>query len=263
MRDTLFNKKEKHDTLIEWLSTPIKPFDIGWEGCNFLKPGRVVGIGGNPSSGKSMLVCQWTFEALRKNLDLKALMVCTGDLSRKDIYARELGRQLKRSPNWITEGSFAENNDDKNLVIDHWRDDFQFLDRLRFLETPFTDEDLREKISEADDYQWIVIDYLQAISTGESRDRNTMVEKVLASLMRLKDDKKLFILVSSLNRANYGVDDMSAFKNCGDIEFWLDDGFILSGKDDLRKLAHVKSRHGVASDLNLRFKDLNFSIRGV
>lgn len=72
---------------------------------------------------------------------------------------------------------------------------------------------------------------------------------VVASVGRTKDSR---------GRSSYDADslDLASFKESGELEFGADDAFILTPEkksQDVRRLRHLKSRHGECKDILLKF----------
>src|SRR5262249_41499915 len=139
-------------------------------------------------------------------------------------------------------------------------------DRLAFVRPPF---DLANVAATADafDAQLLLLDYIQRIPPpGEHADPRGRVNATMDYLRQFADAGVAVLVVSAVGRtkdrrgrSSYGGNDLNlaSFKESGELEYGADDAFILTrdgeSNSDLVLLRHLKSRHGEARDITLRF----------
>jgi replicative DNA helicase len=223
-------------------------------------PGLVTLIGGAPGVGKTSIVVQMTFDALRLTPTLRAL-VCNVEMSPQALLDRQLARLSGLSLNVIRH---------RELTADHAsRLDaglttlVPLLDRLAFLRPPF---DLVNVAAAADAVEagLIVLDYVQRIAPpGEHRDRRVAVDAAMSYLRQFADAGIAVLAVSAVGRSRdargrstYSELGLASFRESSEMEFGSDDAYILQPDEDDPQtvvLRHLKSRYGEPSDITLSF----------
>jgi replicative DNA helicase len=222
-------------------------------------PGLVTLIGGAPGAGKTSLVLQWLFEALRLTPTLRAL-VCNVEMSPAVLLDRQLARLADLDASIIRHRRIgAEHNIDRGLAELE-----AVADRLAFVRPPF---DLSNVARSADDFEagLIVLDYIQRIPPpGEHSDRRGSVDATMGYLRQFADAGTAIVVVAALarskdakGRSSYGGDALSlaSFRETSELEYGADDALIVApaADDQTVTLKHLKSRHGETRDITLRF----------
>jgi len=138
-------------------------------------------------------------------------------------------------------------------------------DRLAFVRPPF---DLTNVAACVDDFDAdiILLDYVQRIlPPGDHGDKRGSVNAAMDHLRRFADAGMAVLVVSAVGRtkdskgrASYdgGSLSLASFRESSELEFGADDAFILVHDPKVEGqviLRHLKSRHGRATDLTLRF----------
>jgi hypothetical protein len=94
---------------------------------------------------------------------------------------------------------------------------------------------------------------------GDTSDEKANTKRNTKELSRLMmEQDKIIILVSSIPRVAYGKEDLSVFKECGDIEFCIQSGILLKdinhgGTDRMLNAVVLKNTRG-ASGCNFWLK---------
>jgi replicative DNA helicase len=139
-------------------------------------------------------------------------------------------------------------------------------DRLAFVRPPFT---LANVAATADAFRadLILLDYIQRIAPpGDHGDRRGAIDKSMDYLRQFADAGVAVVVVSAVGRgkdskgrSSYAEGlSLASFRESSELEFGADDAFILAPGDDADDgavtLRHLKSRHGEARDISLRFE---------
>jgi replicative DNA helicase len=231
-------------------------------------PGLVTLIGGAPNIGKSALVMQLVFDALRLTPELRAI-VCNVEMSPAALLDRQLAR-LAGIP--LTPIRYRRLDAEHAGRVERGMHDLERLaDRLAFVRPPF---DLANIAASADAFEagLIVLDYIQRIGPppGTHGDRRGAVDATMSYLRQFADVGIALIVVAAVarskdakGRSSYGAGlSLASFRETSELEYGADDAFILVPADDgdgedgpLRRvvLRHLKSRHGETRDIPLIF----------
>jgi replicative DNA helicase len=106
-----------------------------------------------------------------------------------------------------------------------------------------------------------VIDYLQRLGApGQHRDKRSQTNAILDTFRQFADAGPGLLLLSSVGRqpnkngkSTYDGLTLASFKESGDIEYAVDDAYILAPPEDgWATLKHVKARHTEMTDIVLR-----------
>jgi replicative DNA helicase len=141
-------------------------------------------------------------------------------------------------------------------------------DRLAFVRPPYT---LDNVAATADAFRAdvLLLDYIQRIAPpGNHTDRRGAVDATMNYLRQFAEASVAVIVVAAVarsrdskGRSSYSEGlSLASFRESSELEFGADDAFILApdpdaGDDpDAVLLRHLKSRHGEAADLPLRFE---------
>lgn len=222
-------------------------------------PKRVVMIGAPPGIGKTALVMQWVFDALQFNPELKAI-VANVEMSPDDLLNREFARFAGVPLDTVIKRKFD------GIPVNERLATFPNVDgRLIFLQPPFTLDNVCAAAGETE-AELIVLDYIQRIAPTvhyKSSDPRHQNNEAMAIVRRLANEfERAVIVVSSVGRGDkYKKLGLSSFKESGELEFGVDDAYILEAHEsgELLNLKHVKARYGVRQDVALSFKHGRFS----
>ncbi len=241
-------------------SGPLARIEIG--------PKLITLVGGAPGSGKTALVMQCVFDALRLSPSLRAV-VCNIEMPPDVLLERQLSRLSGVPLNVIRYRKFAKQHADR---IDTGLATIEAIaDRLCFVRPPFTLENVATSVDDfaplsTGDGVLLVLDYVQRIMPpGIQGDKRGSVDAMMNYLRQFADAGAAVVAVSSVGRqkdnrgrSSYAGDAMSlaSFKESGELEFGADDAFILTTANDdwtCRELKHLKSRHGEPKNLFFKF----------
>jgi replicative DNA helicase len=226
-------------------------------------PGLVSLIGGGPGAGKTAFVMQCVADALRITPTLRAV-VCNVEMSPPVLLDRQLARLSGIELDLIRYRRLTTEHADR--IQFGFEQLESFTDRLAFVRPPF---DLANVAAVADafDAGLIVLDYIQRITPpGDHNDKRGSVNATMDYLRQFADAGVAVIAVSAVgrvkdDRGRTGYDgagmNLASFRESSELEFGCDDAFILhpeaKGEGDTMRLRHLKSRHGAAADVLLRF----------
>jgi replicative DNA helicase len=237
-------------------------------------PGLVWLLGGAPGAGKTAFVMQLVIDALRLTPTLRVL-VCNVEMSVGVLLDRQLARLSGIDLDTIRHRRFDGSHADRlNLAI-HTLE--ALGERLAFVRPPF---DLANIAAAADAHNadLIVLDYVQRIRPpGEHGDKRGSVNALMDYLRQFADAGVAVIVLSAVGRtkddqgrSSYSGSGMSlaSFRESSELEFGCDDAFILhpegdKSEGDTLRLRHLKSRHGEARDLLLKFDRPRMSFAAV
>jgi replicative DNA helicase len=226
-------------------------------------PGLVALIGGAPGAGKTAFVMQAVVDALRLSPDLRAV-VCNVEMSPGILLDRQLARLSGVDLSEIRHRRLGPEHADR---IDQALSTLEPLaERLAFVAPPF---DLANVAATADAFGagLLLLDYIQRIPPpGDHADNRGSVNATMDYLRRFADAGVAVVVVSAVGRtrdgkgrSSYSGDglNLASFRESSELEFGCDDAFILTPDDDQGEavtLRHLKSRHGEAKDILLRFE---------
>jgi replicative DNA helicase len=225
-------------------------------------PQRVTLFGGAPGAGKTALTMQFTFDGLRLNQTLRAL-VCNVEMPPAALLDRQLARLSGIDLDDIRHRRLTHKHADR---LDQAMNTLEpLMDRLCFLRAPFG---LENVAATADDFSagLLVLDYIQRIlPPGAHRDRRGSVDATMDYLRRFADAGVAVLVVAAVartkdskGRSSYdgaGLN-LASFRESSELEFGADDAFILvpdSKAADVVTLRHLKARHTEPQDLLLKF----------
>lgn len=240
-----------------------------------LRPRQITCIGGPPNTGKTALLSQLAIDALLADTSLRAIIACV-EMNDRVLMERTLarlsgvylGRILKR-----------ERDDRIAARIEAARPRLESLaDRLMFIPRPFT---MRDVLASSAEFrpQIVLLDYLQRIPANESvLEMRQQVGLAMTQVRVLADQGPAVLAAAALNRQASGrsqsraestddnVNDLAAYRDSSDIEYSLDDAYVLTNApgnsvamhgDEYRPkklvLRHVKSRNNVPQHVPLLF----------
>ena len=224
-------------------------------------PGRATGLGGGPGSGKTSLSMQLMVDGLRLSDELRVL-VANVEMAPGVLMDRQLSRLSGIDLNIIQERKFQEEH---TARLHAGFAELEFIcGRLGFVKGPFTFDNVAAAADELEP-QILVLDYLQRFqSSASGDDRRGGLDQSMSLIRRFADAGSCVFVVSALarqknsqGRSGYDAETltMAAFRDSSEIEFGLDDAYILTtGKEPSeRVLKHLKSRNGECRDIALEF----------
>ena len=224
-------------------------------------PGRATGLGGGPGSGKTSLSMQLMVDGLRLSDELRVL-VANVEMAPGVLMDRQLSRLSGIDLNIIQERKFQAEH---TARLHAGFAELEFIcGRLGFVKGPFTFDNVAAAADELEP-QILVLDYLQRFQRSASGDdRRGGLDQSMSLIRRFADAGSCVFVVSALarqknaqGRSGYDAETltMAAFRDSSEIEFGLDDAYILTtGKEPSeRVLKHLKSRNGECRDIALEF----------
>ncbi len=249
---------------------PLKRFRVGNGALSQIEvaPKQITLVGGAPGAGKTAFTMQLVIDAMRLTQTLRAV-VCNIEMSANVLLDRQLARLSGVPLKAIREREIASHQADR---IDAAMNSLDELgDRLCFVRPPF---DLGNVAATADEFAplgdgaelLLVFDYIQRIAPpGIHGDKRGAIDASMNYLRQFADAGAALLVVASVGRtkdsrgrSSYDGDslDLASFKESGELEFGADDAFILAtskSSNQLRRLKHLKSRHGECKDIELQF----------
>jgi 5S rRNA maturation endonuclease (ribonuclease M5)/nucleoside-triphosphatase THEP1 len=188
---------------LKCFKTPLPSFNATMGGG--LKEGLHV-FGGEPGVGKSALSLFLTGDMAASTA---RVLYCTYEISKRQCWSRVASRYERRAWEKIEMNPSELMTTTKTVLT-------EMSKRMRIV----TGWGINEIERAADNYDIIVVDYIQRMP-GRSSDVRTNCSENAQKLSNLARDKaKVIVCVSSLSRRGYGQEaDMSALKESGDIEY--------------------------------------------
>lgn len=231
-----------------------------------LVPGEMTLIGGAPGSGKTGLVYQLLFDALRYNPELNALSVNV-EMSYFDLLDRQMSRLANVPLARIRAGTIDKRGAELAPAVEILR---RVGPRIHYAEPPYVMPSIRATVDEVKP-AILVVDYIQRIGVPGHQDKRNEMNAALDELRRVADQGVAVLILSSLTRTKgktgNGYDNstsLGSFRETGELEYAVDTAFIMSAvreKDEpftKCELKNLKRRHGQRQDIELR---ADFSIQ--
>lgn len=227
-------------------------------------PGLVTLIGGAPGAGKTAFTMQATIDALRFDPELRAV-VANIEMPPAVLLDRQLSRLSGIDLRTIRYRQCGAEHGERLAAGLATLE--SVTDRLAFVRSPF---DLGNVAATADafDAGLLVLDYIQRFTPpGEHDTKRGSVDASMNYLRQFADAGVAVVVISAVSRskdakgrssyAGEGLN-LASFRESSELEFGADDAFILHPDDDdddgdTIRLKHLKSRHGEADDVLLRF----------
>lgn len=201
------------------------------------------GIAGKPGTGKTAIALYIAQQIVqinkRRNSDkpIRALY-CTYEIPKAQCWAR-ISSIYDNQHSWTEiERDRKMDNIAKSITA-------KIADNLRIVD----DWGISEIARAIDYYDIFFIDYIQ-VMPGDSADERTRVARNIRAISQLRQEyHKIFIVLSSIPRVAYEREDLSVFKESGDIEFAIQGGFLLKdinqgGEDRLLNIIVLKNTRG-------------------
>jgi replicative DNA helicase len=240
-----------------------------------LRPGEITCVGGPPNCGKTAFTLQLQIDAMLMDPSLRGVIACV-EMSKEVLMARTLSRL-----SGIYLGKILKRERDEFFAarIEAVRNRFESLaDRLVFIKRPFTMLDVRAVCEEVQPHI-VQLDYLQRIPPDLMvMETKQQVTATMTQVRLLADQGPAVLAVAALNRQSSSrsqsraeatddnVNDLAAFRDSSDIEYSVDDAFVIAkargntvtrhGEDYRPKnlvLRHVKSRNSLTMHVPVVF----------
>lgn len=228
-----FDKQESLYTL----KTGIKTID-NWYGGG-LKVG-LHAIAAEPGVGKTALSLFLSHNMVVLNPNVKGLY-CTYEVPKSQCWSR-LASMYDNAHTWteIETNPTILSPAAKAIMT-------RFSEKIRVVSM----WDINEIVRASKNYDFIVIDYIQRMP-GDTADEKSNTKRNTKELSRLMMEQgKIIILISSIARVAYGKEDLSVFKECGDIEYCIQSGMLLKaigksidGTDQMMNAIILKNTRG-------------------
>jgi archaellum biogenesis ATPase FlaH len=225
----------------------IRPWDCGMP--VLLKPRMMIGIGGEPGVGKTAFVNQICFDALENNQELK-LVICNVEMSIEELLERELARKSKVAyeqiqPNiWTGVRNFTKNEDSIRMIEAGKAAMAGYLDRVWFIQPPFSYENLEEACEESA-AELVVVDYLQRLITKKEGNNQEKITELMSKIRNIAMTDRCVLVLAALNRKGYKDLELSSFRDCSEIEYGCDSAYLMSLNigSGCTEFKHVKHRY--------------------
>lgn len=240
-----------------------------------LRPKEITCIGGAANCGKSALMMKMITGAQLLDPSLRVVIACI-EMPARILMERTLAR---------LSGVYLGN------ILKRQRDDFfaarieavraqleSLADRLMFIKPPFTMMDVRAACDEFQPHI-VALDYLQRIPADLTiLETRQQVTQTMTQVRLLAETGTAVLAIAALNRPassraqsraesnDDNVNDLAAFRDSSDIEYSVDDAFVLAkapgnvvtvdGEEYRPKkliLRHVKSRNSLTMHIPLTF----------
>jgi replicative DNA helicase len=219
-----------------------------------IRPGRVLLIGAPPAAGKTALALQVVSGVLHHQPEVRALFGCV-EMAPADLLARVIARLSGVAVDHITDKTYTAG--EKVRVAKALELHRATLDRMAFLDPPFTMQHLAEAATEFG-ATTLAVDYLQRF--GHGKDLRESLDGVMTGVRRLALAGAAVIAVSSVarqkddkGRSAYSGLGMASYRGSAELEFGCDSGYLLDAAEGIAVLRCVKNRFGRPADIHLRF----------
>jgi len=233
-----------------------------------LRPGDVIGLAAPPGNGKTALAMQFSVDALRQHPEARCLVVNV-EMSPAKLIERQISR---------LSGVSYTDIDGRTMIGLHARQIEAAIatlgsigDRLFFMREPYDLETIALSLQDVQP-TILVLDYVQRIECcGGQLEARIRLNNVMSEARNIASAGIAVMLVSAVGRTtskrNGGYNSrelgMGSFRESSEIEYGVDDAFVLtdedgSGEDNgggprVMMLRHVKSRNHQRKDLRLEF----------
>lgn len=217
-------------------------------------PGEISILGGMPGAGKSALVNQIVFEALRRpdQANLRAL-IANIEMSENAMLGRELARLTGVDFDSIRDCSYDANA--KELLRAGYEKLRKMRPRIEFLPPPYRLDHLQRRATEfAADI--VVVDYIQRfLPSGGSNDPRMQTAAVMDVCRQMAEDGRAVLAVAAVNRdAYHNVPHIGVFRDSSEVEYSADAAYVLHPKSLGRVILYcVKHRYGATGAIPLQF----------
>ena len=224
--------------------------------------GLVTMFGAPPAEGKTALVTQLVFDAMRLpgQQHLKILFANV-EMSPKAILNRQLARLSGVGHTYIQHRDYDSAARPRlEAALDTLA---TIMPRVRFMGPPFTLDHLAEEAASFES-NVVVIDYVQRFTSEGEGDIRAQTNATMDVCRRIADEGRAVIAVSAVSRqkgnagSTYKSDTMglASFRESSELEYGCDSAWILARKEHGSKEASlrcVKNRHGSMRSIDLMF----------
>lgn len=256
------------DMLTEWQDgvqggTPPVTFPVADEGhplrCLEIGPGLVTMCGAPPAAGKTALVMQLVFEAVRLSPDLKAL-VANVEMGPPALLDRQLARLAGLPLRRVRKRQLTAA--DSEPLAKGLQAVGALASRVAFLRPPF---DLSNVARSADEFgaDLILLDYVQRIAPPkEYADKRLSLNAVMDTVRAMADAGCAVLVVSAVGRqrdsqgkSSYDNLNLASFRESSELEYGADSAYLLIREPDSggALLKCVKNRNDEPQDISLKF----------
>jgi len=222
-----------------------------------IRPGRVVLIGAPPAAGKTTLTLQLVTNILERQPNLKAVI---GNVETAPVTLIE--KLLARFANVPLDAIMNRMllDDERDRVEAAMIDRVPILERIGFLEAPFTIQNLIQAM-QTYEARLAVIDYVQRFTLDDGKDARLKLDALMNHARILALAGAAVILISSVARqrssngsSTYSGLNMASFRGSAELEFGADSAYVLNNTPEgIASLQCVKNRFGTMRDIPLRF----------
>lgn len=173
-------------------------------------------IAGKPTVGKTAIGLNTAHSIVKNNSTAKVLYI-TYEVPKKQCWAR--------LASMYDEHSWPEIEKDSTIISPYTQLKMSELaEKIRIV----YGWDVSEIARAANNYDAIFIDYIQ-VMPGDHLDEKTNVSRNIKALSRIMMSKeKIIFVISSIPRSAYDREDLSVFKESGDIEYAIQSGMLIS-----------------------------------
>ena len=217
-----------------------------------LEPKQIIALCAPPGSGKTALIMQWMYDAMRLDENVK-VVVCNVEMPPEMLLIREVARQIQVDSRWILDKKHKEEPQLKKAIADARVALAEFRPRLIFVEPPYTLDNIGMTWNKYD-ADVVVIDYLQRLQPNDN-DKNTTKDKRQRVMNDMSELRKwanaglAIIAVSSVNRnpkngVAYQNIGMGSFSESSEIEYGADVGYALEPHKGNETKEAVKDSNG-------------------
>lgn len=230
---------------------PLRNLEIG--------PGLVAMVGAPPGTGKTALVMQLVFEAVRLSPALKAL-VANVEMGPAALLDRQLARLAELPLRRVRKRQLTA--DDAEPLARGMAALGELAKRVAFLRPPF---DLSNVARSADGFgaDLILLDYVQRIGPPkEYADKRLSLNAVMDTVRAMADAGCAVVVVSAVGRqkdsqgrSSYDNLNLASFRESSELEYGTDSAYLLIREPDSDAvlLKCVKNRNDEPQDIDLTF----------
>lgn len=221
-------------------------------------PGTVSLFGGPPGAGKTALVMQLVFEAVRLTPTLRAA-VCNVEMPPQALLERQLARLSGVTLTALRNRAVTPHRAAVDAGVTALR---ALAARVGFVRPPY-DLDNLAATADALHADLVVLDYVQRINPGgEHGTKKGAVDAVMDAARKFADAGVAVVLVAAVGRqkeasgrSGYGGLNLASFRESSELEYGCDDAYLLAREaaGDGATLRHLKSRNGEPRDIPMRF----------
>ena len=222
-------------------------------------PGQVSLFGAPPAAGKTTLVMQLAFDAVKFNPNLK-VAVCNVEMSPAKLLDRQLARLAGIPYTAIRKRNLTKEHGE--ALARGFVDLEQRLKRVAFVKPPYN---LINVANTADTFgaDLILLDYVQRIGgTKEYADKRLGLNAVMDAVRGFAEAGCAVVVVSAVGRQkndngknSYDDLNLASFRESSELEYGADSAYILIrlNGSEAAVLKCVKNRDGDPQDIPLRF----------